>query len=189
MALNPRDGCPTAIAPGPNSLFGPSVPVEIQLDPCRPLPAGNPGLPPHPRSPFHAPVLLIPLRCDRSPLHGLGLFAISPIRAGTPIWRFIPGFDQSFTPHQLDQLPDPARSHVQHYGYFDAHAGHWVLNGDLTIFMNHSATPNTGAPASPAGAATETIALRDIPAGEEVTCDYHAFDASTKPIPPSHPPM
>jgi SET domain-containing protein len=147
------------------------------------------GLPAHPGSSFHAVVLLIHVRCDRSPLHGLGLFAVSPIPAGTPIWRFTPGFDQWFTPRQLHQLPEPAQRHVQHYGYFDVHADHWVLNGDLSIFMNHSSSPNTGAPARITGAAPETVALRDLLAGEEITCDYHAFDGSQKPIPPLHPPV
>jgi len=133
-------------------------------------------------------VLLIHARCDRSPLHGLGLFAICSVSAGTPVWRFTPGFDRTFTPYQADQLPEPARLHLQHYGYFDALTGTWILNGDLSVFMNHSPSPNTGAPASAAaGAAIETVALRDIAAGEEITCNYHAFDSSPKPITPQPP--
>lgn len=132
-------------------------------------------------------MLLIHAHCDRSPIHGLGLFAIAPIPAGTVVWRFTPGFDRTFTREQADQLPEPARRHLGHYGYLDAATGVWVLNGDLSIFMNHSPTPNTGANAlavSSTGSATETCALRDIAAGDEITCDYHAFDASHKPVPP-----
>ncbi len=126
-------------------------------------------------------MLLIHAQCDRSPIHGLGLFAVDRVPAGTPVWRFSPGFDRTFTRVEVDQLPDPARRHLLHYGYLDATAGVWVLNGDLSIFMNHSGAPNTGAP-STNGAARETLALRDIAAGDELTCDYHAFDASKKSL-------
>lgn len=129
-------------------------------------------------------MLLIHARCDRSSIHGLGLFAIATIPAGTAVWRFIPDFDRRFSQDQVARLPEPAQRHLHHYAYFDAQAGVWVLNGDLSIFMNHSPTPNTGAPAS-SGPAPETLALRDIPPGGELTCDYHAFDASHKPIPAS----
>jgi hypothetical protein len=42
--------------------------------------------------------------------------------------------------------------------------------------MNHDPRPNTGAPADAREPVT-TVALRDIAAGEELTCDYAAFDA------------
>jgi hypothetical protein len=187
-ALHSRKGFPTARALGPGTLFGLLLPVEIQLNRRQCLPSLKRALPAHPRSPFHPAVLLIQARCDRSPLHGLGLFSMAAIQAGTPVWRFTPGFDQTFTQRQFEQLPEPARLHLLHYGSFDARADHWILNGDLSVFMNHSDSPNTGAPDRPGGAATVTVALRDIQAGEEITCDYRAFDASSKPIPPAQPP-
>lgn len=131
-------------------------------------------------------MLLIRARVDRSRIEGQGLFAVEPIPAGTPVWRFVPGFDRCFTPEEFLALPEPARAHIRHYGYLDAGRGCWVLNGDLTIFMNHASPPNTGAPGT-TGAAEETVALRDIAAGEELTCDYHAFDAGGKPVGPPGP--
>ncbi len=126
-------------------------------------------------------MLLIPARVDRSAIEGLGLFAVVPVAAGTPVWQWEPGFDRRFRPDEFAALPERARAHVRHYGYLDAGRDCWVLNGDLTIFMNHSPTPNTGAPGS-LGASDATVALRDIAAGEELTCDYHAFDAGGKPV-------
>jgi SET domain-containing protein len=122
-------------------------------------------------------MLLIPVRADRSPIHGLGVFTLHPIPAGTPVWRFQPGFDQRFPSHLLTQLPEPAQRHIHHYAYLDAASGDWILNGDLAVFLNHSCNPNTGCPKA-SNSATQTIALRDIQTGEELTCDYHAFDAS-----------
>ena len=126
-------------------------------------------------------MLLVPVRADRSPIHGLGLFAAAPIAAGTAIWRRVPGFDRDFAEAEVAALPEPARRHLHHYGWRDAARRVWVLDGDLAIFMNHSNAPNTGAPGI-TGPAAETIALRDIAMNEELTCDYRAFDAGEKPI-------
>lgn len=127
-------------------------------------------------------MMLIPVRIDRSPVHGMGLFAAAAVPRGTPVWRFEPGFDREFSMADFDRLPLQARTHLRHYGYLDGSSATWVLGGDLSIFMNHSPAPNTGAP-EVAGAAAMTVALRDLEAGEELTCDYRAFDASEKPIP------
>ena len=126
-------------------------------------------------------MILVPVQADRSPIHGLGLFALESIPAGTPIWRFEPGFDRTFSEVEFDALPEPARRHLRHYGWFDAARRTWVLDGDLAIFMNHAPVPSTGAP-SCSGPAPETVALRPIAPGEELTCDYRAFDASDKPL-------
>jgi uncharacterized protein len=121
-------------------------------------------------------MLLIPTRAGPSAIHGLGLFTDAPVAAGAPVWRFEPGFDQAFTPAQFDALPAPAREYLRHYAFRDGRDGAWVLSGDHSRFMNHDPRPNTGAPAG-AGEPVTTVALRDIAAGEELTCDYFAFDA------------
>lgn len=132
---------------------------------------------------LYHPMMCVATRADRSSIHGLGLFAVASIPAGTVVWRLHAGFDLTFTGAEFAALPELTREHVEHYGYLDASLGRWVLNGDLGIFMNHSASPNTGAPGV-AGSAAETVALRDIAAGEELTCDYRAFDAGEKPVGP-----
>ena len=122
-------------------------------------------------------MLLVKASAQPSPLHGLGLFAREFIPKGTPFWRFEPGFDRAFTPEQFATLPEPAHAHLRHYAYLDVATGHWILNGDLTIFMNHSSSPNTGAlPA--AKEPVLTVALQDIAPDEELTCDYFAFDGA-----------
>lgn len=126
-------------------------------------------------------MMLVPVRADRSAIHGLGLFAAAFIPRGTPVWRFQPGFDRTFSSGEFAGLPAEAQAHVRHYGYLDSATGHWFLGGDLSIFMNHGPVPNTGATAA-IGSAGLTCALRDIPAGEELTCDYRTFDASDKPV-------
>jgi SET domain-containing protein len=122
-------------------------------------------------------MLLIRTRVAPSPIHGLGLFTVEPVPAGTPVWRFQPPFDHAFTPAEFDALPGPAREHVAWFAFVRPEDGARVLSGDLACFMNHSSEPNTGA-VDVGAEPVVTVALRDLPAVTELTCDYHAFDAA-----------
>jgi SET domain-containing protein len=120
-------------------------------------------------------MLLVRTRVAPSPIHGLGLFAAEAIAAGTPVWRFQEGFDHAYTRAEFAVLPAPAREHLRWFSYFDSARDALIKSGDLCCFMNHAESPNTGMPPGRSDGA-ETVALHDIAAGEELTCDYHAFD-------------
>ncbi|MFM7102426.1 MAG: SET domain-containing protein [Verrucomicrobiota bacterium] len=121
-------------------------------------------------------MILIPVRVAPSRIHGLGLFAVGPLPRGTPVWRWVPGFDQSFSAERFAALPAVAQAHLKWFAYVDRDSGCRILSGDHACFMNHDPSPNTGLPAGSAASGT-TVALRDLAAGEELTCDYRAFDA------------
>jgi SET domain-containing protein len=106
----------------------------------------------------------------------MGLFAAGPISQGTPFWRFTSGFDQAFSQAAAGTFPETARHHLRWFGWVSRDDGSVILSGDHACFMNHSSVPNTGLPQNAMPPFT-TVALRDIAAGEELTCDYHAFDA------------
>lgn len=120
-------------------------------------------------------MILIPSRVAPSGIHGNGLFAVDDVAAGTPIWRHQPGFDQVLDSKWVESLPEPARRHVHWFAFLDPADHCWHLSGDHACFMNHSEAPNTGRPSDQVGHVV-TVALRDIRAGEELTCDYGAFD-------------
>lgn len=122
--------------------------------------------------------MLVKNRVKPSQIHGLGLFAVDFIPKGTPIWRFEKGFDHDFSPAQFAALPPLAREHTRWFCYVSKMDGHVILSGDHACFINHSSDPNTGAPAG-ATLPVETMALRDIAAGDEVTCNYFDYDADT----------
>ncbi len=122
-------------------------------------------------------MLLIATRVGPSRIHGLGLFTVQAVSAGTAVWRLEPEFDRVLTAELVAALPEPARQHVQRYGYLRAADGCWVLSGDHACFMNHASPPNTGTPPDKPGAPF-TVALRDLAPGEELTCDYFAFDGA-----------
>ena len=121
-------------------------------------------------------MMLIRTRVAPSPIHGMGLFTVAPVAQGTPIWCFEPGFDRAFTPEQFNALPARARDHIRWFSYVNEADGNRILSGDHACFINHSTEPNTGTlPDAPAP--VTTVALRDLAADEEITCNYFAFDA------------
>jgi len=116
-------------------------------------------------------MLLIPVRVDRSPVHGLGVFAVDRIPAGTQVWKFTPGFDLALDREMLDGQPAHFRRVMLHYGYIDPALNRFILCCDDYRFVNHSDTPNVRVDkrADPYGV---DVAARDIEAGEELTLDY-----------------
>ena len=123
-------------------------------------------------------MMLVKTRVGPSSIHGMGLFAFDFIPRGTPIWRFQPGFDHDFSPEQFAALPPIARDHTRWFCFVSKIDGHVILSGDHACFINHSENHNTGAPPDAVTPVT-TVALRDIAAGEEITCNYWSYDADT----------
>jgi uncharacterized protein len=123
-------------------------------------------------------MMRIRTRVRQSRIHGLGLFAVESVPQGTPIWRFEPGFDHDFSPAQFTALPPLAREHTRWFCFVSRENRRVILSGDHACFINHSPTPNTGAPPD-AKPPVVTVALRDIAAGEELTCNYYDYDADT----------
>lgn len=123
-------------------------------------------------------MLLVKTRLGMSPIEGIGLFAAEPIEKGTVTWRFLPGFDRQFTMAEIEALPEPARSETLRHVYAHASSGTFVLCIDNARFMNHADEPNTCGVHSDGAVEGYDVATRDIAEGEELTCDYHTFDAS-----------
>lgn len=122
-------------------------------------------------------MLLVKTRLGASAIEGIGLFAVEPIPAGTVTWRFMPGFDQLFSKEQIANLPPIARETLENYTYLHPDSGLYVFCLDNARFMNHADTPNTSGVHEAGAIEGYDIATRDIAPGEELTCDYRAFDA------------
>lgn len=122
-------------------------------------------------------MLMVKTRLGVSNIAGIGLFAEQDIPKGTETWRFMPLFDRLLTEHDIDSLQEPARSSILDHTYRDAASGLFVLCADNARFMNHADEPNTAGVHEPGAIEGYDIAIRDIRAGEEMTCDYRTFDA------------
>lgn len=123
-------------------------------------------------------MLLVKTRLGPSQIEGIGLFADQDIPAGTVTWRFDPRFDQVFPPEALDGLPEVSRAQLLNYAYVHGPTGHLVFCLDNARFMNHADEPNTMGVHAAGEIAGHDIATRDIRNGEEITCDYRAFDGA-----------
>ena len=113
-------------------------------------------------------MLLVKTYIDKSPIHGIGVFAGEFIRKGTKIWRFVDGFDRIYTFEQFAKLPKPARDFLKNYGY--RVDGEVLFTVDNDRHMNHSDTPNTYLYNG------YVIARCNIRKGVEITNDYREFD-------------
>lgn len=122
-------------------------------------------------------MLMVKTRIGPSDIAGIGLFADQDIPKGTETWRFMRNFDKLLTEREIDSLPEPARSNILDHTYLDAASGQFVLCADNARFMNHADDPNTAGVHEQGAIEGYDIALRDIRAGEEMTCDYRTFDA------------
>ncbi len=120
---------------------------------------------------------MVKTRLGISDIAGIGLFADQDIPKGTVTWRFMGDFDRQLTKGEIDGLPEPARSNLLDHTYLDAASGLFVLCADNARFMNHADEPNTAGVHAPGAIEGYDIAIRDILAGEEMTCDYRTFDA------------
>lgn len=114
-------------------------------------------------------MLLVRTYLDKSPIHGIGVFAAEFIPRGTRVWEFTPGFDQAFEDSDLARLSEHQRETILHYGYREPALNRVVLCCDNAHHYNFSETPSTGTlnPDDPTD--FSTYALRDIAIGDELT--------------------
>ena len=118
---------------------------------------------------FRVPTYVAPSR-----IAGMGVHSAGFIPAGTVIWTFTDGVDLRLDTSVIDATPEPLGSLLRTYCYEEPD-GTLVLCGDHARFMNHSFEPNCDDEGG-----QRTVTLRDILPGEELTCDYRAFDEESR---------
>ena len=121
-------------------------------------------------------MLVKPTFIQNSGIHGIGLFAATPIKKGEIIWKYVPDLDIGLTTEQVDALPEVAKKTFLNYCYEDREIGLHIHCFDDARFMNHSDNPNTIQIENDIDSQGYTIAATDIAQGEELTCDYTVTD-------------
>lgn len=116
-------------------------------------------------------MLLVKARIGPSRIHGIGCFTEERIRKGQTVWMFDPRIDLRVPVSEVAGLPRLIQELLRKYGFEEMHEGQRtiVLCGDHARHMNHSEEPNVID-------GDMDIAARDIEPGEELTCNYYAFD-------------
>ncbi len=124
-------------------------------------------------------MLLINTFVGKSPIEGVGVFTAEPIKEGTLIWRLDPNFDRLVHRTFLESAPEHFREFFTRYAYpLDSNPDTLILEVDNGRFMNHQDAPNTQYREIVRG-----FAIRDIDAGEELTCNYSEFDPTYMLLP------
>ncbi|MHB9880136.1 SET domain-containing protein [Pacificimonas sp. ICDLI1SI03] len=124
-------------------------------------------------------MMIVPTYVGPSQIEGVGIFAAAPIKSGDAIWALEEKFDLLFPVNELAGLPDLQRQFLERYGYpHMTRPDMFVLEFDNGRFMNHCEQPNTDFRSPETG-----WAIRDIAAGEELTCNYAEFDPTFEMLP------
>ena len=124
-------------------------------------------------------MMLVPTYVAPSQIEGVGVFAAEPIAAGTLIWRLDPALDRLIHGRDIATLPPLFQKFVERYGYPYPHDPQvLIVELDNGRFMNHADAPNTCFSDPDVG-----FTLRDIEAGEELTCNYAEFDPNFEMMP------
>lgn len=120
-------------------------------------------------------MMLVRAYLGPSEIEGLGVFSHEDIRKGDIIWKFDTRFDQLIPRSTLETVDDRTREFLERYGYdMPDYPDCLALDADEGRFMNHCDTPNLDFGYPDIG-----VALVDIPAGTELTCDYRQFTSGS----------
>lgn len=122
-------------------------------------------------------MLLVKTKVKPSKIHGLGLFAVERIPAGTFVWKFSPDLDLEIDPVNFKQLPKPAQEYILFHGFLSRRTGKYHLSFDDVRYINHSSDKSNIATADESkDVELPLVALRDILPGEEILQNYDDFD-------------
>lgn len=116
-------------------------------------------------------MLLVDVRIGPSAVEGMGVFAKTEISKGALIWKLDLRFDRLIEYDVYEAQDGAVKSYLDRYAYpYRKDPSFIVFEGDDARYMNHADDPNCDF-----SQPDEAFALRDIAAGEELTCDYNHF--------------
>ncbi len=109
----------------------------------------------------------------KSFVHGMGVFALEPIKRGTKVWTVDPSMKFA-NPAQLAALPVDEMRFALHGGYLHYPSQRFVYYKDGMEYVNHAAgqLSNIGITEWTSLMEDNCTALRDIEVGEELLEDY-----------------
>jgi len=115
-------------------------------------------------------MMTVPVEISLSTIHGQGVFALRPIKAGWVIWQFNPSLDQKCPAALLKYAEEQVREFVMKRGYLNER-DEWVVCVDEAQFMNF---PDPGESANTKLGGKQDgefllLAATDIEAGDEIT--------------------
>jgi SET domain-containing protein len=125
---------------------------------------------------------LIPVEVKESAIEGKGVFTVEAIKNGTIVWKYVAGHDQSLSPKDYEILDEAGKQYMEKVAYLSASSGQYIFppENDPALYTNHNAPHNNLTVVLDENISREPhfVANHDIAAGEELTNNYHEFDAA-----------
>ena len=119
-------------------------------------------------------MLITPTYIDRSPIHGIGLFAAEPIPTNTVIWKATPYTYQPISEETYQnmrrELSPVSFSQIDKY-WVKIKGTHYLCIDDARYINHSSENCNTHYDTEK----NELIAIREIPKGTEILENYDLF--------------
>src|SRR3712207_5809173 len=122
-------------------------------------------------------MLMVETELRPSPIRGIGIFLLQPLRHGELIWRFDSRIDRVYTEEEITTLPEHMERFLRTYSTWHEHTRLWVCAATTADTSNHSDTPTTVSDAISFG---EDRAAADLPVGTELTSDYSTICDHTR---------
>lgn len=124
-------------------------------------------------------MFLIKTKVKDSETHGLGVFTEEKVTKGNLVWKYDPIIDILFDPKDVEGMSLAHQELIRRYAFLSKKSGKYVYSIDNSQFVNHSRTrANIINVEDPEESELQTVAVRDIEAGEELLIDYRALDAA-----------
>jgi SET domain-containing protein len=122
-------------------------------------------------------MLQIKTYLDKSPIHGIGVFADEDIKKDQLIWKFDKQTDIALGDKESINcnIEEIQKQYPNYYIYFDLQFQQLIFLGDNDRFTNHSDNPNTENDIN-----GDVFALKEIKKGEELTLNYYDIDSFAK---------
>lgn len=121
-------------------------------------------------------MLIIDTTLKQFPNKGIGLCSVHNLAKGTFVYETNSFFDILVSKKEVDSMERVPKSFIEtHCSYSKDRDGYWVCV-DNARFLNHSSNANL----KWLDDIKKYITIRDISAGEELTCDYTTIDDYSK---------
>lgn len=126
---------------------------------------------------------LVKTKVGESSIDGRGVFAAERIAKGKTVWVYDPTKDLAVTKEDFRKLDLKEQERFIHSAYLSPWTNLWICPpaGDDGEYTNHGSNNNlTAVYDNNVSSEPYFVANRDIEAGEEITNNYHEFDALTR---------
>ena len=116
-------------------------------------------------------MLLVDTYLEKSSIQGMGVFSKTAIPMGALVWQLDLRFDRLIEVDVYESTTGAVKDYLDRYAYPRRSDPRFIVfEADDARYMNHADNPNCDF-----SRGDTAFALRDIAAGEELTCDYNVF--------------